>query len=258
MPRKIVKPKAKEIKPVQQKPQSGFFFKFKNDFQKIAWNLLNHHDIVIMTGDAGTAKSFLSTAFAIQQLLEKKKKKIIITRPIVEAGEKLGFLPGSFQEKVDPYMQPIYDSIDKLVGKSGPDRDYVKTCLELAPIAYLRGRTLDDAVCILDEAQNASAKQLMLFLTRLGENSTMIINGDMNQSDIPGPVALLDIIENLNGVPGIAMVEFKESAIVRHPLVSAIINRMKKKPELLQENEEELEPIPDILDLYPRERGRLD
>jgi len=183
-----------------------------------------------MTGPAGTGKSYLACAFAIEQILNKEKRKIVITRPIVESGEKLGFLPGEFEEKVHPYMMPMYDCIDKLVGRSddnSPWRDKINSALEVAPIAYMRGRTFDDAVCIFDEAQNASMMQLKLFLTRFGENSKVILTGDPSQSDLGGEVALTNVMHRLHGVPGVGFVQFKPQQIVRHPLVGRIIEALE-------------------------------
>jgi phosphate starvation-inducible PhoH-like protein len=194
--------------------------------QKMAWAAFDQHDIVFLLGPAGTGKSYLATAFGISEILAKKKRKMVLTRPIVESGESLGFLPGSFEEKVNPYMMPLYDCMDKMVGVDGPQREHVNRCCEIAPIAYLRGRTFDNSVCILDEAQNASKMQLKLFLTRLGQNSKMIITGDPKQSDLRGDVALTDIVARLEGVPGIAVIELKANAIVRHPLVAAMLEKL--------------------------------
>jgi phosphate starvation-inducible PhoH-like protein len=215
-----------------QTPQSyhhkkSFHLEFKNSNQKIAWSAFEQNDILFMIGPAGVGKSYLAAAFAISEILSKNKKKIILTRPIIEAGESLGFLPGTFEEKVNPYMTPLYDSIDKILGPFGPEREKVDQCIEIAPIAYLRGRTLDNAVCILDEAQNCTRIQLKLFLTRLGENSKMIITADPKQSDLKGEVQLTEILTKIKTIPGIATIEFKESSIVRHPLVAKILERLE-------------------------------
>jgi len=204
-----------------------FHLEFKNDTQGLAWAAFKQHDVLFLTGPAGTGKSFLACAFAIEQILNKERKKIVLTRPIVESGESLGFLPGEFEEKVHPYMMPMYDCIDKLVGKEGPWRDKINSCLEVAPLAYMRGRTFDDAVCIFDEAQNASMMQLKLFMTRFGENSKLIITGDPTQSDIAGEVALVNVMHRLHSVNGIGMVQFKPQQIVRHPLISKIIEKLE-------------------------------
>ena len=209
-------------------PSGSFHINFKNDAQKLAWASFQQHDVLFLIGPAGTGKSFLACAFAVEQLLNKQKEKIVLTRPIVEAGESLGYLPGEFEEKVHPYMMPMYDCIDKLVGYGdSPQRDRVERCMEIAPVAYMRGRTFDNAVCIFDEAQNATMMQLKLFLTRFGENSKVIITGDPMQSDLPGDVALSNVMHRLSGVPGIGVLQFKDKHIVRHPLVGQIIQNLE-------------------------------
>jgi len=170
-----------------------------------------------------THNSHLAVAFAIQDILNKTKGKMILSRPVVEAGENLGFLPGDLDEKVYPYMLPMYDVLEKICGREGEDREYIDKRYELAPLAYLRGRTFEDAVCILDEAQNCTGAQLKLFLTRLGKNSKMIITGDPSQSDLGKRSELLNIIEKIKHLDGIGLVTFDEESVVRHPLVSKII-----------------------------------
>jgi phosphate starvation-inducible protein PhoH and related proteins len=204
-----------------------FHIELLNTAQKLAWQAFQQHDVLFLIGPAGCGKTHLSTAFAIKTFLAKECSKIILTRPIVEAGESLGFLPGTFEEKVDPYMAPIYDCMDKLIGREGPHRERVIHNTEVAPLAYLRGRTFSDAVCIFDEAQNASMKQLKLFLTRFSEGSKIIITGDPSQSDLPSStVALSEVVRKLSDVVGIGIVEFKNNSIVRHPLVGQIIDRL--------------------------------
>lgn len=205
----------------------NFHIEFKTEAQSLAWAAFQQHDVLFLIGPAGTGKSFLASAFAIEQILNKTRDRIILTRPIVESGESLGFLPGEFEEKIHPYMMPLYDCIDKMVGREGPWRDRINQSVEVAPIAYMRGRTFDDAVCIFDEAQNASMLQLKLFLTRFGENSKIIITGDPTQSDIGGKVALVEVMQKLRGVDGIGIVEFKNNAIVRHSLIGTIIDRLE-------------------------------
>lgn len=204
-----------------------FHIEFKNAVQGLAWAAFKQHDVLFMSGPAGTGKTFLACAFAIEQILNKEKKKIILTRPIVEAGESLGFLPGEFENKVGPYMLPMYDCVDKLCGKEGPWRERVEAAIEVAPIAYMRGRTFDDAICIFDEAQNASLMQLKLFLTRFGENSKIIVTGDPMQSDLPGDVALVKVMQKLHSVEGIGFLEFKAQQIVRHPLINTILDKLE-------------------------------
>ncbi len=211
-----------------QHKKKAFHLEFKNVSQKLAWTAFEQNDILFLLGPAGVGKSFLAVAFAITELLAKKKERIILTRPIVEAGEKLGFLPGSFEEKVDPYMLPLYDCIGKLVGFDGPEREKVNNRVEVAPIAYLRGRTFCDSVCIFDEAQNATYAQLLLFLTRMGEGTKLIITGDPKQSDLPGMVALVEVVQRLKTEPNIGIIEFTNASIVRHPLVGRIIDLLAK------------------------------
>ena len=204
---------------------SNFYIDFKNTAQKMAWAAFQQHDVLFLIGPAGVGKSFISCAFAIEQILAKQKKKIVLTRPIIESGESLGYLPGEFENKVHPYMMPMYDCIDNLV--EGAHKERIDNCVELAPLAYMRGRTFNDAVCIFDEAQNATYTQLKLFLTRLGENGKMIINGDPNQSDLPGKVQFMEVFRKLKEVEGIGFVEFGKDSIVRHPLVSKMISKLE-------------------------------
>lgn len=207
------------------KPKA-FHLEFLNSAQKMAWAAFEQQDVLFLLGPAGTGKTHLATAFAISEIISKRRQRIILTRPIVEAGESLGFLPGTFEEKVNPYMLPLFDCIGKLVGWEGPQREKIDRSLEIAPVAYLRGRTFDHSICIFDEAQNATVTQLKLFLTRFGENSKIIITGDPNQSDLKGPVALVEIVSKLQAVPGIGIIEFSNANIVRHPLVATILEKL--------------------------------
>lgn len=204
-----------------------FHLEFKNLSQKLAWAAFQQNDILFLTGPAGSGKTFLAMAFAINEILQGNKRRIILTRPIVESGESLGFLPGDFMEKVNPYMMPLYDSIYKLVGDDNPQRDMINQAIEIAPIAYMRGRTFDDAICIFDESQNANMMQLKLFLTRFGENSKVIVTGDPTQSDLGGAaVALVDVMARLESLQGVGMIKFKSDSIVRHPLVAKIVDKL--------------------------------
>ena len=199
--------------------------------QKILYEAINSHDITIVTGPAGTGKTFLAVVYAVNKLREGLVRKIIITLPVVEAGESLGFLPGDLKEKVDPYLIPIYDSLEMLLGKPNVEKMMEKGIIEVAPLAYMRGRTLNDAIVILDEAQNTTAMQIKMFLTRLGFNSKMVITGDITQIDLPNnkPSGLVKAIEIVRNIEGIAVVEMHRNDVVRHPLVQKIIEAYEKQ-----------------------------
>lgn len=206
---------------------SRFKLEWKNASQKLAWIEFQRHDIVFLTGPAGVGKTHLAMAFAVTEVLEKKKKKIVLTRPIVEAGESLGFLPGEFENKVHPFILPCLDIVDKMTGGDPICKEIIQKSIEIAPVAYMRGRTFEDAVCIFDEAQNASLTQLKLFLTRFGEDSKLILTADPKQSDLKGEVALIDVMEKLQTLTGVGTVEFGRKAIVRHPLIADILERLE-------------------------------
>ena len=197
-----------------------------NTSQQLAYSAFQQHDILFLTGVAGTAKTHLSMAFAISEVLQRNKKHIVLTRPVVEAGESLGYLPGDFAEKINPYLMPLTECMRHMIGEGSPQREIIDKAIKIEPIAYMRGRTFNDSVCILDEAQNATKKQIKLFLTRMGKNTKMIVNGDVKQSDLWN-VELIDVITRLETVPGIAVVKFGNDSIVRHPLVSAILDRLE-------------------------------
>ena len=182
-------------------------------------------DVVFGIGPAGTGKTFLAVVMAVQALREGQVKRIILTRPAVEAGENLGFLPGDLKEKVDPYLRPIYDALYAIYGREQTTRLLEREVIEVAPLAYMRGRTLDDAFVILDEAQNTTTAQMKMFLTRLGFGSKMIINGDETQVDLPRGVksGLRDAKQTLQGIDNINFVKFDAYDVVRHPLVADII-----------------------------------
>lgn len=193
--------------------------------QKYYLDLLNRNDIIFATGSAGTGKTWVAVGYAISELKKNHVKKIIITRPAVEAGEKLGFLPGDLKEKVDPYLVPIYDAIYEFIGKEQAEKMIEKGVIEIAPLAYMRGRTLDNAFIILDEAQNTTPTQMKMALTRLGFNSKMVITGDITQIDLPTPAqsGLVEAIKILKSIPQIGMIHFAKTDIMRHPIVSKII-----------------------------------
>lgn len=186
---------------------------------------IRHHDLVFGIGPAGTGKTYLAVVMAVNALKSGEVKRIILTRPAVEAGESLGFLPGDLKEKVDPYLRPLYDALNDVLGAEHTQRLIERETIEIAPLAYMRGRTLDDAFVILDEAQNTTQAQMKMFLTRLGFHSKMVITGDRTQIDLPkgAESGLLTAERVLEKVRGISFVYLEESDVVRHPLVAKII-----------------------------------
>ena len=188
-------------------------------------DLMSNRDLVFGLGVAGTGKTFLAVAAAVSALRTGEVQRLIITRPVVEAGERLGFLPGDLQDKLDPYMRPIYDALHSLLDAEDVARLEENNVIEIAPLAYMRGRTLADAFVILDEGQNATVNQMKMFLTRLGERSKMVITGDPTQTDLTGPLrsGLLDAVARLRGFQGVGVAEFDKRDIVRHPLVESIV-----------------------------------
>ena len=193
--------------------------------QRLYINAMKRNDLVFGIGPAGTGKTFLAVVYAAKQLRKGTVKRIVLTRPAVEAGESLGFLPGDLKEKVDPYLRPLYDGLNTVLGREQTARFIERGTIEIAPLAYMRGRTLDDAFVILDEAQNTTHAQMKMFLTRLGFGSKMVVTGDQTQIDLPKGVksGLKEAIKNLRGVKGINIMELDQSDVVRHPLVSKII-----------------------------------
>jgi phosphate starvation-inducible PhoH-like protein len=184
------------------------------------------HDINFGVGPAGTGKTFLAVAMAVDALNQSRVQRVILVRPAVEAGEKLGFLPGDLTQKVDPYLRPLYDALYEMLGVEKVARLLEKNVIEIAPLAYMRGRTLNDAFVILDEAQNTSIEQMKMFLTRLGFGSTAVITGDMTQIDLPKhqKSGLKDAVDVLRGVDGVHFTFFESRDVVRHPLVARIVN----------------------------------
>jgi phosphate starvation-inducible PhoH-like protein len=197
----------------------------KTEGQRRYLEAITEHDIVIGIGPAGTGKTYLAVAKAVDALYKKRVKRIILARPAVEAGENLGFLPGDLQEKVDPYLRPLYDALEDMMPSDRVRRALESRTIEIAPLAYMRGRTLSDAFVILDEAQNATSLQMKMFLTRLGLNSRVVITGDKTQIDLPRreDSGLLQVERILHGVDGIAMVYLTGSDVIRHRLVKDII-----------------------------------
>ena len=187
---------------------------------------LSTHDMIFALGPAGTGKTYIAVAQAVSQLITGSVQRLILSRPAVEAGEKLGFLPGDMKEKVDPYLRPLYDALHDCLPAEQVERRIASGEIEIAPIAFMRGRTLADAFVILDEAQNTTPAQMKMFLTRFGQNSRMVICGDPNQTDLPGGVAasgLADATMRLEGVEGISMTRFSSADVVRHPIVGRIV-----------------------------------
>ena len=210
------------------------------------------NDLTFALGPAGTGKTYIAIALAVQALKNKACKRIILSRPAVEAGEKLGFLPGDMKDKIDPYLRPLYDALEDMIPQLKLKEYMENDTIQIAPLAFMRGRTLNDAVIILDEAQNTTKHQMKMFLTRLGVNSRMIITGDATQIDLPRSVqsGLLQSLRILRGVQGIGIIEYEKKDIVRHPLVQRIVDayeaREKKVDEEFEENLAARQPREDI------------
>lgn len=205
---------------------SGRPIKARSENQMRLIDAFNDNDMVFAVGPAGTGKTYLSIALAVKALKEKSVKKIILSRPAVEAGEKLGFLPGDMKEKIDPYLQPLYDALEDMLPQVKLQDMMEKRVIQIAPLAFMRGRTLSDAVVILDEAQNTTPAQIRMFLTRMGWNTKMVITGDMTQIDLPHSQksGLIEALHILGDVKGIGIVNLNEKDIVRHRLVTRIVN----------------------------------
>lgn len=195
------------------------------------------NDLLFAVGPAGSGKTYTAIALAVRALKNREVRRIILSRPAVEAGEKLGFLPGDMKEKIDPYLQPLYDALQDMIPGAKLNEYMERGVIQIAPLAFMRGRTLADAVVILDEAQNTTRAQLKMFLTRLGIGGKMIVTGDLTQIDLPAAQksGLRDAIEKLQHIPGIAVVSFNEKDIVRHPLVSRIVKAYDQKEDLKAE-----------------------
>lgn len=202
----------------------------RSDNQKLLVDAYNTNDMVFAIGPAGSGKTYVSIALAVRALKNKEIRKIILSRPAVEAGEKLGFLPGDMKDKIDPYLQPLYDALQDMIPTQKLTEYMEQNVIQIAPLAFMRGRTLNDAVVILDEAQNTTSQQIKMFLTRMGQNTKMIITGDMTQVDLPHNVksGLKEAREVLKDVKGISFIEMNEQDIVRHKLVTRIVNAYNK------------------------------
>jgi phosphate starvation-inducible protein PhoH and related proteins len=211
----------------------------KSPNQRRYLEAIENHDMVFGVGPAGTGKTYLAVAMAISALLNKQVNRIILARPAVEAGERLGFLPGTLQEKIDPYLRPLYDALFDMLDPERVERYLEKNIIEIAPIAFMRGRTLNDSFVILDEAQNTTSEQMKMFVTRLGFNSKAVITGDVTQIDLPTArrSGLIEAVEILKSVNGLAFVHFDESDVVRHHLVQRIIRAYDEHKTRLAEQQ---------------------
>ena len=226
---KLEESNVQSFKQLIKTPRSSVIARSKKQSDYI--KALKENDIVISLGPAGTGKSFLAVSVAVSLLMEKKVERVILSRPAVEAGEKLGFLPGDMKEKVDPYLRPLYDALYELFGSDKIDKKIATGEIEIAPLAFMRGRTLKNCFAILDEAQNATETQIKMFLTRIGENSKLVVNGDPSQIDLinksqSGLIKSKDILKDLKEIK---IIEFDHTDVVRHPLVSKIIQAYQKK-----------------------------
>ena len=222
--------KADSVKGVLVYSISGRPIKSRSENQQQLIDAYEKNDMVFAVGPAGTGKTYLSIALAVKDLKEKAIKKIILSRPAVEAGEKLGFLPGDMKDKIDPYLQPLYDALEDMIPAVKLQDMMEKHIIQIAPLAFMRGRTLSDAVVILDEAQNTTSQQIRMFLTRMGMNTKMIITGDLTQIDLPREQrsGLKEALKILDGVEGIGVVKLGQKDIVRHKLVTRIVNAYDK------------------------------
>ena len=222
--------KADSVKGVLVYSISGRPIKSRSENQQQLIEAYEKNDMIFAVGPAGTGKTYLSIALAVKALKEKAIKKIILSRPAVEAGEKLGFLPGDMKDKIDPYLQPLYDALEDMIPAVKLQDMMEKHIIQIAPLAFMRGRTLSDAVVILDEAQNTTSQQIRMFLTRMGMNTKMIITGDLTQIDLPREQrsGLKEALKILDGVEGIGVVKLEQKDIVRHKLVTRIVNAYDK------------------------------
>ena len=219
---------------------SGRPIKARTENQQRLIEAYDNHDMIFAVGPAGTGKTYLSIALAVKALKDKTAKKIILSRPAVEAGEKLGFLPGDMKDKIDPYLQPLYDALQDMLPQVKLQDMMEKHVIQIAPLAFMRGRTLSDAVVILDEAQNTTPAQIRMFLTRMGWNTKMIITGDMTQIDLPHSQksGLIEALHILNNVEGIGVVNLDRKDIVRHKLVTRIVNAYEEYDQDVKGNSE--------------------
>ena len=210
----------------------------KTMMQRRYVDAIERQDLVFGIGPAGTGKTYLAVAMAVSALMSKRVSRIILTRPAVEAGERLGFLPGTLQEKVDPYLRPLYDALYDMLEAEKIEKLLERNSIEVAPIAFMRGRTLNDAFIIMDEAQNCSPEQMKMILTRQGFNSKMVVTGDPTQIDLPGATrsGLIEAVDVLRGIEGIGFVQFDERDVVRHSLVQKIVKAYERYNEIIGAN----------------------
>lgn len=233
------KTKADSVKGVVVYSIAGRPIKSRSEKQQQLIDAYHQSDMTFAIGPAGTGKTYLSIALAVRALKEKQAKKIILSRPAVEAGEKLGFLPGDMKDKIDPYLQPLYDSLQAMIPAVKLQDMLEKNIIQIAPLAFMRGRTLNDAVVILDEAQNTTPAQIRMFLTRMGWNTKMIVTGDLTQIDLPKhqKSGLKEAVEILHNIEGISVVELGQKDIVRHKLVTRIVHAYETYDQRREENE---------------------
>jgi phosphate starvation-inducible PhoH-like protein len=225
-------------------PRAGRPIAPKGAAQRAYVDLVRANDIVFAVGPAGTGKTYLAVALAVRALLDKQIKRIILTRPAVEAGERLGFLPGTLEEKVDPYLRPLYDALHDMLDAERLERLLADGTIEIAPLAFMRGRTLSGSFIILDEAQNTSPEQMKMFLTRMGFDSKVCVTGDITQTDLPRGQrsGLVDALELVEGIRGIGTVHFTDADVVRHPLVAALIRAYDRRDRSRFESRERSAP----------------
>ena len=210
---------------------NGNIIRARTANQRRLVDLFEKNDLLFAVGPAGSGKTYTAIALAVRALKEKQVRRVILTRPAVEAGEKLGFLPGDMKEKLDPYLQPLYDALNDMIPAAKLSKYMEEGTVQIAPLAYMRGRTLDNAFVILDEAQNTTLSQIKMFLTRMGRNAKFIVTGDVTQIDLPktGDSGLMRAMKMLGSIQGIASVEFDKGDIVRHPLVKHIVEAFEKR-----------------------------
>lgn len=199
-------------------------FNFLNNYQKEAWDAIEKNEVIFLLGPAGTGKTQIATAYAAQAVLQKRARKFLLTRPMVTT-EQMGFLPGDANEKLHPFLIPILDSLDECCGKDGQDRKRIDEAMEFAPLAFMRGRSFNWSIAMLDEAQNATTEQLKLFLTRIGKRSKLIITGDPYQSDLKNS-GLMYIVDKLQDIEGVAIIKLPDAAQVRNPIITKMLERI--------------------------------